>query len=208
MAEQFDISIVDGARNVRGHLAGLIRAAGMNAELFADPESFLARLAHRTPACVVMSFKLPGISGPELHDLLLEHGLSIPVVFLIDYDDFSASLREMKNRDADFLSKPVQAKALMQSLQTARNRIADVKARSDQQQDVLSHWQRLTPRERQVLEHVLGGYLNKQTAFRLGIAEKTVKVHRQRVMEKMDARSVAQLVRQCERAGIRPRQTR
>jgi FixJ family two-component response regulator len=207
MAEPFDVSIVDDSGIVRKHITGLVRAAGMNAEPFADPESFLARLAHRAPACVVMSFRLPGMSGPQLHDHLLGHGLSMPVVMLVDYDDFPAGLREMKNRDADFLPKPVESEALMQSLQAARDRIADMKSRSDQQQAVLSHWQRLTPRERQVLEHVLGGYLNKQTAFRLGIAEKTVKVHRQRVMEKMDARSVAQLVRQCERAGIQPCQT-
>lgn len=208
MASSFYVSILDGSESVLQKLAGLIREAGMNAESFADPEYFLTRLTSRIPSCILISFKLPGISGPDLHDRILGRGLSMPVIFLIDYDDFPASLPEMKKRDADFLAKPVQKEALLQSLEAARERVVTMVARDNQQQSVLSHWLRLTPREREVLEHVLGGYLNKQTASRLGIAEKTVKVHRQRVMEKMDVRSVAQLARQCEMAGIRPRQTR
>ncbi len=156
----------------------------------------------------MLDFELSGMSGPELHDRLLRRGLLMPVIFLVGYEDFPASLHEMKTRDADFLAKPLQPEALLQSLRTARSHVDAKRAGDEQQRTVLSHWLRLTPREREVLEHVLGGYLNKQTASRLGIAEKTVKVHRQHVMEKMDARSVAQLVRQCEMAGIRPRQTR
>lgn len=208
MAEPFDVSIVDGAETVREHLAGLIRAAGMSVNSFPDPASFLVRLESRVPACVLTAFNLPGISGPELHDRLLRRGLLVPVIFLVDYEDFAESLQEMKKRDADFLAKPVRDDALLQSLQTARDSVAAMRSRNEQQKTVLSHWLRLTPREREVLEYVLGGYLNKQTASRLGIAEKTVKVHRQRVMAKMDARSVAQLVRQCEMAGIRPSQIR
>lgn len=208
MTEPFDVFIVDGEETVREHLAGLIRAAGINVDSFPDPASFLARLERRVPACVLVEFNLPGMSGPELHDRLLRRGLLVPVIFLIDYEDFPASLQEMKKRDADFLAKPVRDEALLQSLQTARDSVATLRPRNNQQNTVLSHWLRLTPREREVLECVLGGYLNKQTASRLGIAEKTVKVHRQRVMTKMDARSVAQLARQCEMAGIRPRQTR
>ena len=208
MADPFCISILDGSESVLEELSGLVREAGVSAEPFVNPEYFLARLASRIPSCVLMGFKLPGISGPELHDRLLRRDLSIPVIFMIGYDDFPESLREMKKRDADFLAKPVRKEALLQSLEAARDRGLAMKSRDDQQQRVLSHWLRLTPREREVLEHVLGGYLNKQTASRLGIAEKTVKVHRQRVMEKMDARSVAQLARQCEMAGIRPQQTR
>lgn len=208
MSPLFCVSILDGSENVLKNLTGLVREAGIDADSFMDPEYFLAQLPHRIPSCVLISFKLPGISGPELQDRILELGLSIPVIFLIDYDDFTASLAELKKRDADFLAKPVGKEALLQSLEIARNHVATMRSLGDQQQRILSHWLRLTPREREVLEHVLGGYLNKQTASRLGIAEKTVKVHRQHVMEKMDVRSVAQLARQCEMAGIRPRQTR
>lgn len=208
MVEPFHLSLVGSAECVPSNLSALIRASGTRVTAFRDPASFLARLKTRIPDCVMLDFELSGMSGPELHDRLLRRGLLMPVIFLVGYEDFPASLHEMKTRDADFLAKPLQPEALLQSLRTARSHVDAKRAGDEQQRTVLSHWLRLTPREREVLEHVLGGYLNKQTASRLGIAEKTVKVHRQHVMEKMDARSVAQLVRQCEMAGIRPRQTR
>lgn len=208
MAENFYVSIVDNSGRMRTCLADIIHSAGMNVEAFSDAASFIRRLPQKVPDCALLSYRLSGISGPEVHDFMLSHDLWIPIIFLIDYKDFPDSIREAKKRDADFLSKPVHRTELMQSLKSAHDRIISIKNFNDQQRAVLSHWRKLTPREREVLDHVLGGYLNKQTASRLGIAEKTVKVHRQRVMEKMNARSVAQLVRQCEMAGIHPRQIR
>ena len=150
-----------------------------------------------------MDVQMPGMSGPQLHDRMSERGLDFPVVYLTGHGDLPTSVRAMKRGAVDFLLKPVDERVLLSAIRNAIGRHAQTRARSGERDRLETGMRRLSPRERVVMQHVVLGHANKRIAFDLSITEYTVKVHRSRMMEKMQVRSVAELVRLCESAGLR-----
>jgi FixJ family two-component response regulator len=198
------VFVVDDDPSVRRGLSRLIRSLSWKAETFDSAAAYLKRAPFEGNGCIVLDIRMPGISGPELQSRLSEQGYSLPIVFLTGHGDVPASVEAMKLGAVDFLQKPVDENDLVRAIETALARDRDERPRYERRSAVLERLDRLTPREREVLEHVICGRLNKQIAVSLGIALKTVKIHRGRVMEKMGVGSLAELVRVCELAGITP----
>jgi FixJ family two-component response regulator len=198
------VFIVDDDAGVRRALTRLFRSDGLNAEGFASPLAFLQRLPTLGSGCVVLDLNMPEMSGTELHDLMCERGIALPVVFLTAHGDIPTGVTSMKKGAADFLEKPVDDEVLLKTVRDAIARHAADRVMRQARQTTLERLSRLSSREREVLHHVIGGRLNKQIAADLNISLKTVKVHRGRVMEKMEYASVAELARACESAGIKP----
>lgn len=198
------VLLIDDDADVRDAVARLLRSAGWLTRGFASAQEFLAEAPVEGPGCVLLDISMPGMTGPELHGHMRAHGISLPVIFLSGNCDVPVSVQAMKHGAVDVLQKPADADTLLAAVQQAvdRHRIDDEQRQA--KDDVNARLGSLSPRERQVLDHVIVGQLNKQIAGSLGIAEKTVKVHRGRAMSKMRVRSVAELVDLCGRVGIRP----
>jgi FixJ family two-component response regulator len=198
------VYLVDDEAEVLKALSRLLRAAEFRVATFDSPHAFLDACNGRTNGCVVMDLSMPGLDGLHLQQALSEKGCTLPILFLSGHGDVPQSVRAMKQGARDFMTKPVDADVLLDAVRAAI--ASDHAARADQEslQDLRARLAALTPREREVFEHVISGQLNKQIAADLGTVEKTVKVHRGRVMEKLKARSLADLVRMAERLGIVP----
>jgi FixJ family two-component response regulator len=200
--------VVDDDPSVLRALTRLFAAAGLEARAFPSPAAFLEAHDPTTFGCLVLDLALPGLDGLELQQALAVSDCSRPIVFITGRGDIPASVRAMKGGAIDFLTKPVNDKDLLAAV---RNALEIDRAAREAQAEVDALRQRLaslTPREREVLVHVVAGRLNKQIAADLGTVEKTVKVHRARIMAKMAVRSLADLVRIAERLGIAPTATR
>jgi len=197
------VFVVDDDAAVRRSVSRLLRSAGFEALAFASPEEFLRRLEPLAEGCVILDVAMPGLDGLALQRELSAMGNELPVLFLTGHGDIPKSVQALKGGAIDFLTKPVEDEILLaavrQALEVDR---AGRKARREAARirDCLAT---LTPRERQVLEGVVAGRLNKQIGGELGISEKTVKVHRGRVMEKMGVDSLAALVHAADRIGLR-----
>jgi len=196
------VFVVDDDAGLCRSLARLIRSAGWNVETFTSAHDFLDRQAHGGTGCVLMDVQMPGMTGPELHRRMTDRGISLPVVFLSGHGDLPMGVQAMKRGAVDFLSKPVDDETLLQTLRQGIERHAIAQADRRRRQEIELRLARLSPREREVLKLVIGGHLNKQVADKMGISIKTVKVHRARVMEKMEVDSLAALVHLCENAGV------
>jgi FixJ family two-component response regulator len=196
------VLIVDDDAGQRASLSRLMRVAGLDVRSFGSADEFLnAHAASQFDSgCVVLDVRMPGMGGPELQRAMLERNITLPVVFLTGYGDVPTSVDAMKMGAVDFLEKPVRGEALLATVRSALARQAAVRTHAREVQEIGARIARLTPREREVMDHVVRGRLNKQIAFDLGISLKTVKVHRAKVMEKMQARSVAALVDLCHEA--------
>jgi len=201
------IFIVDDDPSVRKSLLRLIRSAGWQGESFASAREFLARGASSGTGCVLLDVRMPGMTGPELRDLMAEQDISLPVIFLTGHGDIPTGVDAMKKGAVDFLQKPVDDEVLLQTIGHAVERHAVARMHQQELEVIQASLVRLTPREREVLEYVIGGCLNKQIAAGMEITERTVKAHRGCVMHKMEVTSVAELVWQCQKAGISPRTT-
>lgn len=199
------VFVIDDDVNVCTSLKRLIRSAGYEVEVFSSATEYLARPPYPGTGCVLLDVSMPGMTGPELHDTLVRTGSTLPMIFLTAHGDIPTGVQAMKKGAVDFLLKPVDEKTLFQAIALAVERHASIKHHKDEQQEITTRLVRLSFREREVMEYVIGGWLNKQIASALGISEKTIKVHRSRVMEKMEVRSVAELVRLCECVNLRPR---
>jgi len=189
------VHVVDDDPAVLRALARLIGAAGYRCEVHADAEAFLAQHDPTEPGCAVIDLGLPGIDGFGLQASLATGAAARPVVFLTGSGDIPASVRAMKAGAVDFLTKPVEPAALLAAVAEALCRDAEARAARDAGAEIARRLATLTPRERQVLDRVVAGRLNKQIAADLGSAEKTVKIHRGRVMRKLGARTVVELIR-------------
>jgi RNA polymerase sigma factor (sigma-70 family) len=198
------VFLVDDDPAVRKAIERLLRSAGFAIRAFESAEAFLAAHEPDHPGCALLDIAMSGLSGIEVQRLLNEGGQARPVIFLTGHGDVPTSVGAMKSGAVDFLTKPVDESALLQAIERAL--AADRRQRAERQErEVIERrLATLTGREREVMRHVVAGLLNKQVAARLGVAEKTVKVHRARLMEKMGADSLAALVRMTERAGIAP----
>jgi FixJ family two-component response regulator len=198
------VYIVDDDPSVLKAVSRLLRTAGFNVATFSSPQRFLDHHNPTIPGCLVLDLAMPGLNGLELQQMLATSGNGRPIIFLTGRADIPASVKAMKQGAVDFLTKPVERDELVPAIQAAL--ASDRVARQAQEEvaEIRSRLASLTPREYEVMGHVISGRLNKQTAAEIGAAEKTIKVHRARVMEKMKVKSVAELVRLAERAGIDP----
>jgi FixJ family two-component response regulator len=204
LLEQPIVFVIDDDDSVRRSLDRLLRSVDLDVETFASAQDFLRKPMPDRPACVVLDLRLPGPSGLELQESLIRSGHDVPVIFISGHADVPSSVRAIKAGAVDFLQKPFSDQALLDIIHGALRR--DREARRDRAEvaSIRVRFDTLTPRERDVLRLVIQGRLNKQIAGDLGISEKTVKFHRGRVMEKTQAGSVAELVRQADRLGLRP----
>uniref|UniRef100_UPI0038B932E7 response regulator transcription factor n=1 Tax=Paraburkholderia strydomiana TaxID=1245417 RepID=UPI0038B932E7 len=196
------VFIVDDDERVRCALARLLRASGYHVESFESPEAFLDRAdLASTPACLILDLQMPGMTGLDVQRSLKQ---LLPIVFLTGRGDVSTSVEAMKGGALDFLPKPVCESLLLAAIDRALERACIEFAKRNETAELQERVNHLTRREREVMTLVLTGRLNKQVASDLGAAEKTIKIHRARVMEKMKARSIVELVRLAEKAGLYP----
>ncbi len=198
------VFVVDDYAPVRSAVSRLLRAAGFAVAAFASPEEFLAQYDPHTPGCLVLDLDMPAVNGLELQRILARKGSVLPIIFLTGHGDIPKSVQAMKRGAIDFLTKPVNDENLLAAVRAAIEKDRALRREQTKLSEIRARLATLTPREREVLEHVVTGKLNKQIAGDLGTVEQTVKVHRARVMQKMRVQSVAELVRLTERCGISP----
>jgi FixJ family two-component response regulator len=196
------VFVVDDDASVRKSLTRVVTSAGYAVEAFASAREFLAREPFVGPCCVVLDVRMPGLTGLDLQEALAGAGHRMPIVFITGHGDISMSVKAMKGGAVDFLTKPFDVENLLDAIQRAVTKDVKDLGEEGRTAEVLERVKQLTPRETEVFALVVTGMLNKQIAGELGIAEKTVKVHRARVMEKMRAGSLAELVRLADRAGV------
>lgn len=194
------VCVVDDDESVRRGLERLFRSSRFTVESFATAAAYLGREAHPGPVCLVVDVRMPGLDGFELQGLLAGHREQI--VFLTGHGDVAMCAKAMKAGAADFLTKPVSAEELLAAVTRALALAREISADHACQAAARARLEFLTPREFEVMEHVVAGRLNKQIAAELGIAEKTVKIHRGRVMKKTHSISVPDLVRLVQKAGV------
>jgi FixJ family two-component response regulator len=197
------VYVVDDEPSVRKSLARLLKAAGHRVEAFASAQEFLERVHRSGIGCLILDVQMPDLNGLELQQALSASDISMPIVFITGHGDVPTSVRAMKAGAMDFLSKPFDQKDLLAAIGLAIEKARQQSTLQAESSEVERRLATLTPREHEVLLQVLTGQLNKQIAATLGASEKTIKVHRGRVMHKMQVQSVADLVRLCEKAGIR-----
>jgi len=193
------VFVVDDDPSVLRSLERLLRAAGYAVEAHASPQVFLERAPMDRPGCVVVDLRMPGLGGLDLQEELARRGFPLPLIFLTGHGDVPSSVRAMKAGAIDFLSKPCDDTDLLAAVERALARDAEARAARAEKEAIRARFDALTPREREVCLLVARGLLNKQIAAELGAAEKTIKVHRGRVMAKLGAESVADLVRLVDR---------
>jgi FixJ family two-component response regulator len=198
------IYLVDDDPDVRRSLQRLFKSWGMEVQTFTSPEEFLAAELADIPACLILDLKLPGMDGIALQDRLKAMGLDIPIIFISAYGTVSESVQAMKSGALEFLEKPVAEATLLEAATRAIDRHRRLRQEKTAMQAIEQRMDSLTPRERQVLGWIIKGWLNKQIAYELKIAEITVKVHRGRIMQKLQCSSLADLVLLAARAGLNP----
>jgi FixJ family two-component response regulator len=196
------VLVVDDDPSVRKSLTRLLVSADYRVETFGSAQEFLARGPHEGPCCLVLDVRMPGLTGIQLQETLAAAGRRMSIVFVTGHADVPTSVKAMKAGAVDLLTKPVDVKDLIAAIQRAVTRDEHARISETRLAEVRRRVGRLTTREVEVFARVVTGMLNKQIGALLGIGEKTVKVHRARVMEKMQAGSVAELVRLADEAGV------
>jgi RNA polymerase sigma factor (sigma-70 family) len=202
MSEQPLVLVVDDDASVRSALRRLIQSVGLRVELFSSAQEFLQWQRPQVPTCLVLDVRLPGISGLDLQRQLLEGGVRIPIIIITGHADIPMSVRAVKAGAVEFLTKPFRDQDLLDAIQTALERDREARQREAEIAVLRERFESLTRREREVISRVVRGMLNKQIAAAIGTTENTVKVHRSRGMDKMQAQSLADLVKMIEKLGI------
>lgn len=198
------IFIIDDDPSARRGLTRLVRAASLNAESFGSARDFLASEQRDGPGCIVLDVSMPEMTGPELQEELCRDDYCMPIIFLSAYGDVPTAAQTLKKGAVDFLTKPVDRDDLLLAIRVSLDRDAENRAQLAERDSINERIKKLTSREREVMTWVITGMLNKQIAAEMGISEETVKIHRGRVLQKMEVDSVARLVRLCEKVGITP----
>ncbi|HBG61581.1 MAG: DNA-binding response regulator [Omnitrophica WOR_2 bacterium GWF2_38_59] len=199
------VFIADDDSSVRKGLERLIKSAEFKVETFASAEEFLQRKPYRSgPSCLVLDVRMPGLSGIDLQKELIQKDTSTSIIFITGHGNIPMSVEAMKNGAVDFLPKPFDEKELLSAIIRAIEKSDHIRKNDDERAKINCRVNTLTPREYECLRWVISGMLNKQIASKLGVTEKTVKVHRGRVMHKMQTASVAELVRLAQKCGITP----
>ena len=196
------VFVVDDDAPLRESLRNLIRSVGLRVELFASAQEFLQSQQPDTPSCLVLDVRMPGLSGLDLQKQTSEAGLEIPIIFITGHGDVPMTVRAMKAGAVEFLTKPFRDQDLLDAIQQALERSRNAREQRAATKELRQRFASLTPREREVMERVVAGLLNKQIGAELGTSETTVKIHRHQVMEKMGAGSLPELVRMADRLGI------
>jgi FixJ family two-component response regulator len=196
------VFVVDDDTSVLKSLSRLMRSAKLKAVTYSSPQEFLDRYDPHTPGCLVLDVAMPALDGLQVQQALITKGSEIPIIFLTGRGDIPMSVQAMKRGAIDFLTKPVNDENLLKAIRVAIETDRVSRQACAEVAEIQHRLAMLTPREGEVLAHVISGHLNKQTAADLGTVEKTIKVHRARVMEKMKVQSVAELVHLAERAGV------
>ena len=196
------VFIVDDDAPMRESLKNLLRSVGLRVEAFPSAQEFLRSARPDVPSCLVLDVRLPGLSGLDLQKQMAEGDRDMPIIFITGHGDIPMTVQAMKAGAVEFLTKPFRDQELLDAVQHALARDRQAREQRAQSEALRRRYRLLTPRERDVLARVVAGLLNKQIAGELGTSEASVKVHRQHVMEKMGATSLADLVRMADRLGI------
>lgn len=193
------VFVIDDDESIREALKSLIRSVGLRVETFVSAKEFLESPRPDLPACLILDVRMPGLSGLDLQRDLAETNIHIPIIFITGHGDIPMSVRAMKAGAVEFLTKPFRDQDLLDAIQQALERDRLARSQQADNAELLNRYHSLTPRETEVFALVVKGMLNKQIALQLGTSEITVKLHRRQVMEKMQADSLADLVRMSER---------
>ena len=196
------VFVVDDDPAMRHSLENLICSVGLEVEGFPSAQEFLRRERPDVPGCLVLDVRLPGLSGLALQKRMIEAGMEIPIIFITGHGDIPMTVKAMKAGAVEFLTTPFRDQDLLDAIQQALERDRKAREQRVEIEELRRRVDSLTPRERDVLNLVVTGLLNKQIAGKLGTSETTVKIHRHQVMEKMGANSLAELVRMSDRLGI------
>ena len=196
------VFVVDDDASLRESIKDLIRSVGLRVEAFGSAQEFLRAKRSDVPSCLVLDVRLKGLSGLDLQKRLLDDEIGVPIIFMTGHGDIPMTVQAMKAGAVEFLTKPFRDQDLLDAIQQALDRDRSARKHRASIEELQSRYQSLTPREREVMALVVAGLLNKQIAADLGTSEASVKVHRQHVMEKIGAGSLAELVRMADKLGI------
>lgn len=196
------VFVIDDDASMRDAVSRLLNAVGLTVQTFASAREFLAGRLPDVPGCAVLDVRLPGLSGLDLQREMVERGIHIPVIFITGHGDIPMSVQAMKAGAVEFLTKPFRDQDLLDAVRAGIQLDRQGRKERAELAELRDGLRQLTPREREVMSLVVAGLLNKQIALRLGTSEKTIKIHRSHVMQKMRADSLADLVRMCQKLGI------
>jgi FixJ family two-component response regulator len=197
------VLVVDDDVSIREALKNLLQSVDLEVEAFGSAAAFLKYKLPDTAACLVLDIRMPGVSGLDFQAELAKADMRIPIIFLTGHGDIPMSVRAMKAGAVEFLTKPFREQDLLDAVQVALERDRGRRAQDKAVHELRAHFEALTPREQEVISYLTTGLMNKQIAAELGVSEVTVKVHRGHVMKKMNARSLAELLKMAEALGIR-----